>query len=180
MGRRKNLITIAAGQSLRDVKQMVAAKHAELDALVARRGEIANARASIDARPVAPQSAPVRRGPGRPKGSARKPGRPKGSGRGPGRPPKAAASAPQRGRPAKKAGASKPATAPKDYASLDAAIRTALAAANSPMKAGDLAKQVLANGYVTTSKALHLEIGRRLAAMSDVAKADAGGYALKV
>jgi len=31
-------------------------------------------------------AAPVRRGPGRPKGSGRKPGRPKGSGRGPGRP----------------------------------------------------------------------------------------------
>jgi hypothetical protein len=32
-------------------------------------------------------AAPVRRGPGRPRGSGRKPGRPKGSGRKPGRPP---------------------------------------------------------------------------------------------
>ena len=188
MGRRKNSVTTAAGNDLAALRAAVATKIAAIESSVGRRQELTTASAGRGAPRGSEAAAPKRRGPGRPKGSGRgpgrpkgsgrKPGRPKGGGRGPGRPPKAVAAAPKRARPAKKAAASKPVAPPKDYTALDTAIRAALAAAGTPVKAGDLAKQVIANGFATTSKAFHLEVGRRLAALRDVAKTD-GGYALK-
>ncbi|MBL8841106.1 MAG: hypothetical protein JNL90_06175 [Planctomycetes bacterium] len=187
MGRRKKSVTSSGGDALAALKAAIATKVAAIESSVGRLQALPTASAGGGAPRRAAAAAPKRRGPGRPKGSGRgpgrpkgsgrKPGRPKGSGRGPGRPPKSAA-APKRGRPAKKAATPKPAAPPKDYSALDAAIRAALAAAGSPVKAGDLAKQVVDNGFVTSSKAFHLEVGRRLAALSDVAKTD-GGYALK-
>lgn len=189
MGRRKNSVLTATGHDLAALKAAVATKAAAIKAGFARQSPPAAAVTDRDAPIGTTAAAPQRRGPGRPKdsgrgpgrlkGSGRKPGRPIGSGLGPGRPPRAATTSPKRGRPAKKAGTSKPDSLPKDYAALDAALRTALAAAASPVKAGDLAKQVVANGYVTTSKALHLEVGRRLAKMGDVVKPEPGLYALK-
>jgi len=128
----------------------------------------------------------ARRGPGRPPKSEtvrRGPGRPKGK-RGPGRPPKAATTA-KRGRPPKAAPAAPAQTkaakapAPKDFSALDAAIRAAMTGATAPMKAGEIAKCVVEGGYQTTSGAFHLEVGRRLAVMADVAKPEPGRYVLK-
>ena len=76
MGRRKRGWKAASGLSLGALRQMVEAKHA---ALTARREEVAAELAAIDADLGSTDAAaPVRRGPGRPKGQ-RGPGRPKGS-----------------------------------------------------------------------------------------------------
>jgi hypothetical protein len=90
-----------------------------------------------------------------------------------GRPTTAAATTASKATPA-------PSAPRKDYGPLDTAIRAAMTGATAPMKAGDIAKKVVEGGYATTNKAFHLEVGRRLAEMDDVAKPEPGLYALKL
>jgi len=84
----------------------------------------------------------------------------------------------KRGLPAKQKATPAPSTPLKDHGPLYAAIRAAMTGSES-MKAGDVALKVVNGGFATTNKAFHLEVGRRLAEMPDVAKSDAGTYALK-
>jgi hypothetical protein len=215
MGRRSNLAIALDGASLQDLQALLRAKEQEVQNLAERRAVLADELADVDAqmRSIGGVGAPIRRGPGRPKGT-RGPGRPpkvaakakrgrpakasttgkRGPGRprktetiaasgpapvkrGPGRPRKVETKA-KRGRPVKQKATPAASAPPKDHAPLYAAIRAAMTGAE-PMKAGDLAKKVVAGGFVTTNKAFHLEVGRRLAEMPEVAKSDAGTYALK-
>jgi hypothetical protein len=164
--------TSLSSLSLADLQALIDAKHSEL---TTRREQIAAEIASIDAQIGAGEGgrAPTRRGPGRPK-----------SRRGPGRPPKVMAKA-KRGRPAKAAKArmsgkrrGRPA-GPKGKSPLHDAIRVSLKGAEAPMKAVDIAKEVLDGGYKTESKVFHLIIGQRLAEMADVVKPARGLYALR-
>ncbi|MFI5010531.1 MAG: helix-turn-helix domain-containing protein [Solirubrobacterales bacterium] len=76
---------------LDEKRQEIRGRLAELKPLVDEYSRLEAAAAALEgvggaAPRAAAAAAPVRRGPGRPKGSGRGPGRPKGSGRGPGRP----------------------------------------------------------------------------------------------
>jgi len=131
-------------------------------AMTARREELAAELAAIDADlGTTDGAAPVKRGPGRPKGK-RGPGRPKGSRDKPN----------AGGKRGRKAG-------PKGQSDLHNAIRAALNGSGEPVKLADIAAKVKAGGYKTTSKHFPMIVGFRLKEMKDVKKAGRGLYAMK-
>jgi hypothetical protein len=168
LGRRKRGWKAASGLSLDALRELLETKASQL---AARRDELTAELEAIDADLGSTDgAAPVRRGPGRPRGR-RGPGRPPGK-RGPGRPKGSRNKPKSGGRRGRKAGA-------KGQSDLHNAIRAALNGSAEPVKLADIAAKVKAGGYKTTSKHFPMIIGFRLKEMADVKKAGRGLYALK-
>ena len=208
MARKQSSIKPPSPLTLADLQRLIGEREAAVAELIAQRRMIADELAGIDAQ-IAGATGKVKsrsgrkpdtRGPGRPpKFAMAATPDPMPLKRGPGRPRKIDTTAPSGPAPVKreprhsrknapaanlgraaKQKATPIASAPlKDHGRLYAAIRVALTGATQPIKAGEIAEKVVAGGYATTSGAFHLEVGRRLAEMPEVARSDSGAYALK-
>jgi hypothetical protein len=174
---------VAAGLSLGDLQRLMAEKEAQVAKMHARRDELAEELAALDAE-LAGAGGGKKRGrkPGRPKGK-RGPGRPKGSKnkakatgkRGPGR-PKGSKNKPKTKKAAGKRG---PKGGPKGASPLHDMIRTALKSSSEPVKLADLAEKVKAAGYQSKSDNFAVILGLRLSEMKDVKRVDRGVYTMK-
>ena len=162
MGRRKRGWNVASALSLEDLRRMIEEKES---AVSERRDQLLAELDAVDAELAAGGGGAKRgRKPGK-----RGPGRPPKSGRRPGRPAKL-------GRPKGKRRGRKP--GPKGQSDLHNRVREVLKGSKEPMKATDIAKNVLSGGYETKSKVFHLIVGQRLAEMKDVKKPGRGLYTI--
>jgi hypothetical protein len=175
VGRRKRGWKVASSLSIAELRRLLDEKEGQIGSLATKRDDLAAQLAAVEAELAAAGGGGgmvVKRGPGRPPGK-RGPGRPKGSGkRGPGRPPKSGRGP---GRPkgsGRKAG-------PKGQSDLHNAIRAVLKGSAAPMKIGDVAAKVKANGYKTKSKNFGVILGLRLSEMADVKRVERGVYSMR-
>jgi DNA-binding transcriptional MerR regulator len=166
LGRRKRGWKAASGFSLADLRRLLDEREGQLGSLATKRDELSAQLAAVEAELAAAGGGVlvVKRGPGRPPGK-RGPGRLPKSGRGPGRPKGSG----KRGR--------KP--GPKGQSDLHNAIRAVLKGSAEPMKIGDIAGKVKANGYKTKSKNFGVILGLRLSEMADVKRVERGVYSMR-